>query len=198
MSSVMDTTTCPHCGGPAQTDFQTRTGDTITFCDRCGYYHDEQDGPASAVRAPIGVLRLTVQDGITQVCFLKDADLKELRSQVPQDEALASATLRVPPLYRAEFLRGEPEAGHGGMSPAAWAHLTAALAPHGETPHALLGSDLYTRSQTGDAGYRVLSAWQDEDGSWDIRLPGDSPLALRVREDGVQAETSLADLLAYA
>lgn len=194
----MDTTPCPHCGGQAQTDFQTRTGDTTTFCDRCGYYHDEADGPASAVQTPTGVLRLTVQDGITQVCFLKDTDLSTLRTEIPHDDALASATLRVPPLYRAEFLRGEPDAGRGEMTEAAWAHLTAALAPHGETPHALVGTDLYTRSQAGDTGYRVLSVWQDEDGSWDIRLPGDSPRMLRVTEDGAWPEADLAEMLAYA
>lgn len=194
----MDTAICPHCGGQAQTDFQTRTGDLTTFCDRCGYYHDDGDGPASAVQTPTGVLRLTVQDGITQVCFLKDTDLRTLRAQLPQDEALSTATLRVPPLYRAEFLRGEPEAGRGEMSEAAWAHLTAALAPHGEVPHALVGHALSTRSSTGDAGYRVLSVWQEGDGSWDIRLPGDSPLILRVTEDGAQPEAGLADQLAYA
>ena len=194
----MDTTTCPHCGGQAQTDFQTRTGDTTTFCDRCGYYHDDRDGPASAVQTPTGVLRLTVQDGITQVWFLKDTDLSTLRTKISHDDTLASATLRVPPLYRTEFLRGEPDAGRGEMTEAAWAHLTAALAPHGEVPHALVGTKLYTRSQAGDTGYRVLSVWQDEDGSWDICLPGDSPPMLRVTEDGAWPEADLAGTLVYA
>lgn len=193
----METAPCPHCGGQAQTDFQTRTGCTTTFCDRCGYYHDEEDGPAGA-QAPCGVLRLTPPAGATQVCFLKNADLASICANVPQDDALASATLRVPPLYRTEFLRGEPEAGRGAMSEAAWGHLTAALAAHGEAPHALVGTDLYTRSQTGDAGYRVLSAREDEHGHWNIRLPGDSPLALLVREDGTCPEADLAEILAYA
>lgn len=84
----MDTTPCPHCGGQAQTDFQTRTGETTTFCDRCGYFHDDSDGPAGE-STPTGVLRLTVPSGMSQVFFLaQDADLAGLRAEIPQDEAL--------------------------------------------------------------------------------------------------------------
>ena len=38
MSSTIDNTTCPNCGGNARTEMDHHTGETNTWCDDgCGY-----------------------------------------------------------------------------------------------------------------------------------------------------------------
>ncbi|GAA5533817.1 hypothetical protein [Deinococcus aluminii] len=184
MSSVIDTTACPHCGGTATTDFQTRTGFESVWCERCGYWHDPARGQEA--RAPLGVLTLRVQASVaTQTCFLdQGTDLDGLRAKVLADETLTQAALRLAPHYRTEFLHGEPQGGRGAMPPEIWDHLTAALAPFEELPHALVEHTLYTR-HPDQRGYRVFTCWQSEGTHrWEVSLPGDEPTVLMLSPAG--------------
>lgn len=198
MSSVLSTTTCPHCRGTATTDFQTRTGFESVWCGRCGYWHNPAQGQEA--HAPLGVLTLRFPDTPgTQSCALsQDNDLSSLRAQVLADDALAQAALRLAPHYRMEFLCGEPQGGRGTMPPEVWDHLTAVLAPFGEIPHALIGHTLYTRHPE-HPGYRVLACWQTEGTQrWEVSLPGDEPTLLMLSPAGAFPLRDFATALQYA
>lgn len=68
MASVEIECRCPKCRNPqATSEFYTRSGREITFCDRCGFYADTCDGDVQATSRGVGSFRITYGNGVSRL-----------------------------------------------------------------------------------------------------------------------------------
>ena len=170
MATVSDTISCPQCGAAAYYEVNTRTHHEFEFCERCGYSCDTRDetGPKEGHGAYTYGDAKVAQGG----AFQTPHAAAPFREWLAGDEAkgVTFAFVRLPPLYRTEFLRGEPE-GLGDLSQAEISVINEVLAPFGETVAAMSEGKLYTKHPE-QSGLKCFSAFR-EDGKLKLALPGD-------------------------
>lgn len=192
MATVSDTIECPHCGVGAYYEINTHSRTEYVFCERCGYSAFSDD---PSPKVAIGVN--TYGDGkcMSFGAFSTEAEVAPFREWLAGGgaEEITSAFIRLAPLYRTEFLRGEPQ-GLGDLSPEEVEIINSVLAPFEERLAAVAARSVYTAHQR-HPGFRVFALYREAD-KLSLAVPGDYPEFLTI-QSGKLTETD-PGMTAYA
>lgn len=195
MATVSEQIPCPQCGAQAEYEINTRSFTEWTYCARCGYRHDTSEGQPLAGHGSYAYSA----GQVTQFGAFTSPDpslVSHFRAWVKGETDLQTAVLRLPPLYRAEYLTGMPE-GFGHLTPTERQQIDEVLARFDERVAAADQNHLYT-THAQHPGLKVLSLYRDAD-SLHLAQPGDCPDAVVLTGDQVKVDSdALAAALSFA